>query len=200
MMSTWTQRSAATKGAGYDAKWRAMAAAGQSIHGEADFISGYEPASVLDAGCGTGRVAIELDRRGTDVVGVDLDESMLAQARAKKPKLRWVLDDLASAHLGRTFDVVAMPGNVMIFVEPGTEVAVVANMARHISPGGRLIAGYQLLRGRLGLREYDEACAAAGLVFESRWSTWDRAPFADGDYAISVHVCSDEIRSRGVAD
>ena len=55
-----------------------------------------------------------------------------------------------------------MAGNVMIFLEPGTEAAVVANMARHLAPGGVLIAGFQLSRGRLTLGDYDEMADAAG--------------------------------------
>ncbi|MDQ5854995.1 MAG: SAM-dependent methyltransferase, partial [Actinomycetota bacterium] len=51
----------------YDARWRRMEAAGANPHGEADFVFSYGPRSVLDAGCGTGRVAIELARRGLDV-------------------------------------------------------------------------------------------------------------------------------------
>ena len=58
--------------AGYDERWRRMEAAGVNPHGEADFVFSYGPRSVLDAGCGTGRVAIELARRGLDVVGTDL--------------------------------------------------------------------------------------------------------------------------------
>ena len=73
---------------------------------------------MLDAGCGTGRVAIELDRRGIEVVGVDLDDDMLAAARIKAPDLRWECADLSVFDLGRPFDVVAMPGNVMIFCRP----------------------------------------------------------------------------------
>ena len=164
-----------------------MAAKGESIHGEADFVCRFDPASVLDAGCGTGRVAIELARRGIDVVGVDLDDSMLASARAKAPDLTWVTGDLRDVDLGRTFDVVVMPGNVMIFLAPGTETAVVANMARHVSPGGRLIAGFQLRRG-YELSQYDADCAAAGLVLDARYSTWEGAPWrSGGDYAVSVH-------------
>jgi hypothetical protein len=34
----------------------------------------------------------------------------------------------------------------MIFLHPGTETEVVANLARHVTPGGRLIAGFQLGR------------------------------------------------------
>ncbi len=64
-----------------------MAARGESVHGEADFVMRYSPASVLDAGCGTGRVGIELAARGVEVVGVDLDEKMLNAARCKAPDL-----------------------------------------------------------------------------------------------------------------
>ena len=164
-----------------------MAAKGESIHGEADFVCRFDPSSVLDAGCGTGRVGIELALRGIDVVGVDLDDSMLASARAKAPDLTWVTGDLRDVDLGRTFDVVVMPGNVLIFLAPGTETAVVANMARHVSPGGRLIAGFQLHRG-YELSQYDTDCVAAGLVLDARYSTWEGAPWrSGGDYAVSVH-------------
>ena len=74
--SRW-QSTDAARGDAYDEKWRQMAAAGQDPHGEVAFVQRFEPTRVLDAGCGTGRVAIELDRRGVDVVGFDLDLSML---------------------------------------------------------------------------------------------------------------------------
>jgi SAM-dependent methyltransferase len=170
-----------------------MASAGQNVHGEADFVAGLGPASVLDAGCGTGRVAVELDRRGIGVVGVDLDPSMLAGARAKAPHLTWVAADLATLDLNRFFDVVVLAGNVMIFLTPGSEAAVVAAMARHLRPGGALVAGFQLQPGRLSLADYDRHCAAAGLVPEERWSTWDKDSFDGGDYAVAVHRHGREI-------
>ena len=66
-------------GGTYDRRFEALAQTGQDVHGEADFIEQLvpRPESVLDAGCGTGRVAIELARRGCAVVGVDIDRSML---------------------------------------------------------------------------------------------------------------------------
>jgi SAM-dependent methyltransferase len=176
-----------TSGSAYDARWAAMAAKGESIHGEADFVCRFDPSSVLDAGCGTGRVAIELAKRGIDVIGVDLDQAMLATARSKAPDLTWIAADLLDVDLGRTFDVVGLPGNVMIFLAPGTEPTVVANMARHVSPGGRLIAGFQLGRG-YELSQYDADCDAAGLALDARYSTWDGAAWkSGGDYAVSVH-------------
>jgi SAM-dependent methyltransferase len=72
----------------YDAQWERLAASGIDPHGEVAFLMTLGPSSVLDAGCGTGRVAIELDRRGVDVVGVDLDDGLLAAARAKPGRRR----------------------------------------------------------------------------------------------------------------
>jgi SAM-dependent methyltransferase len=172
----------------YDATYERRAAAGENVHGEADFIERFAPASVLDAGCGTGRVGRELARRGLDVVGVDLDPEMLATARRKAPGVDWRLADLATVDLARSFAAVVMAGNVMIFLAPGSEPAVVANMARHLQPGGLLIAGFQIMPGQLTLERYDEIAGLAGLALAERWSTWDRDAWdANSDYAVSVH-------------
>ena len=171
----------------YDQRWEELAAAGRSVHGEAGLVERLGPRSVLDAGCGTGRVAIELARRGLDVVGVDLDPSMLEVARAKAPDLAWVQGDLAEVDLGRTFDAVVLAGNVMIFLAPGTEAAVVSNLARHLVPGGHLVAGFSLEPDRLDLATYDRHAAAAGLALAERSATWEGAPFTGGHYAMSVH-------------
>ena len=72
----WLERSG-VEGDAYDVQYTVRAQAGENVHGEADFVETFGPKSVLDAGCGTGRVAIELARRGIDVVGVDIDPRML---------------------------------------------------------------------------------------------------------------------------
>ena len=173
----------------YDATYERRAAAGENVHGEADFVQTFGPKSVLDAGCGTGRVGRELARRGLDVVGADIDPEMLDTARRKAAAVDWHLADLATVDLGRNFDAIVLAGNVMIFLEPGTEAAVVANMARHLEPGGHLIAGFQLMPGRLTLDQYDEMAATVGLTLAERWATWDREPWnAGGDYAVTVHT------------
>lgn len=172
----------------YDARYDERAAAGDNVHGEADLVMRYAPAAVLDAGCGTGRIARELARRGVDTVGVDLDPEMLATARRRSPELTWVQADLASFDLGRTFDLALAAGNVMILLTPGTEAAVLDALARHLRPGGLLIAGFQLRDGHLTLAEYDPAATAAGFALEERWATWDRDAWrADSGYAVSVH-------------
>ena len=96
----------------YQARFDRLAASGADVHGEADLVQRRGPASVLDAGCGTGRVAIELARRGVEVVGVDVDESMLATARRRAPELRWVaadLTDAASLGAAATTSVACLP-------------------------------------------------------------------------------------------
>ena len=78
-------------------------------------------------------------------------------------------------------------GKVPIFTAPGTHAALVAGCARHVEPGGLLIAGFQLGRG-FELSDYDAYAAAAGLALRERFATWDGAPFpGDGTYAVSVH-------------
>ena len=178
------------RGAAYDDRFDRLASAGVDVHGEAAFVDAYGPGSVLDAGCGTGRVAIELSRRGHPVVGVDADPAMLEAARRKAQQLSWVEGDLSDPglDLGRAFDVVLMAGNVLIFVVPGTEGPVIANAARWLVPGGRLVAGYSLRPGGLGPERHDALAAEAGLALEGRWSTGDRRRFSPGDdYAVSVH-------------
>lgn len=186
MTSRWDGSDRVQRGAEYDRKWSELADSGVPIHGEADLIASYGPATVLDAGCGTGRVAIELARRRIDVVGVDLDPAMLATARAKAPDLPWFEGDLLDIELDRRFDAVALAGNVMIFLRPGTEGRVVANLAAHLVPGGLFIAGFQLTTAYT-LERFDADAATAGLVLRDRFATWEGDPYRGGNYAVSVH-------------
>ena len=177
----------AWEGERYQRRFDDLAAQGEDVHGEAAFVLALGPASVLDAGCGTGRVAIELARHGVGVVGVDNDTSMISAARRRAPELDWIEADVAALELGRVFDVVVMAGNVPLYTAPGTQAALVAGCARHVDSGGALVAGFQLDRD-YDLATYDAHCADAGLELAGRWSTWDRLPFTAGDgYAVSVH-------------
>jgi SAM-dependent methyltransferase len=129
-----------------------------------------------------------------EVVGVDLDPEMLETARRKAPNVDWRFADLATVELSRTFDAAVLAGNVMIFLAPGTEATVVANIARHLRPGGSFIAGFQIIPGKLTIERYDEMARAAGLALAERWSTWHRDLLdAQADYAVSVHRKRDDV-------
>jgi 2-polyprenyl-3-methyl-5-hydroxy-6-metoxy-1,4-benzoquinol methylase len=173
----------------YHSRWERMDAEGKSTHGEADFIEALHPRSVLDAGCGMGRVAIELHRRGIEVEGADLDDDLLAFARGDAPHITWHHADLSELALDRRFDVVAMPGNVMLFCRPEHRCPIVASLAEHLQPDGLLVAGFSLDRHpeALTLAEYDACCSAAGLTLHERFSTWERDPYDAQGYSVSVH-------------
>jgi SAM-dependent methyltransferase len=181
----------------YADRFAAAAAAGQDVHGEAHLVHALlpGPARVLDAGCGTGRVAVRLAELGHEVVGVDVDPLMLDRARRDAPHVTWVVADLAQLALeGAPFDLAVAAGNVVPLVAAGTEPAVVAAVAGHLRPGGLLVAGFGLDPAHLPLDEapfdlasYDAWCDRAGLVLEARWATWDRAPYDGGGYAVSIH-------------
>ena len=186
-MSRWLEETGGTRGQSYAEAFRALAASGKDVHGEAAYVAALAPpgSRVLDAGCGTGRVAIELARRGYDVVGVDSDASMLSVAREAAPELPWHLDDLAALEHEPSYDLVVAAGNVMVFLAPGTEPAVVQRLAAHLVPGGLLVSGWRT--ARLAVPAYDAWAADAGLEPVVRHATWDGAPWTpESDWCVAV--------------
>jgi SAM-dependent methyltransferase len=180
----------------YARRFRTLAERGQDIHGEAGFVSTWvdPPARVLDAGCGTGRIAVRLDELGYAVVGVDVDATMLREARAAAPGLDWREADLAAFDLGEQFDVVLLAGNVIPLLEPATLAATAERLAAHAVPGGLVVCGFGLDEDHLPgdcpvtpLVDVDAAFAEAGLAPVGRFATWDRAPYDDGGYVVTVH-------------
>ena len=180
-----------------------MAESGKDPHGEVAFLERLADRRqvhldpVLDAGCGTGRVAIELARRGYHVEGTDIDPGMIAEARRKGPEIEWHRANLATLALRRTFTTVVATGNVILFVDPVDRQDAVAGLARHVAPGGLLVAGFQLQRAdrlRVTITEWNEWTETAGLIERERYSTWDDDPFlsvasseAGSDYIVTVH-------------
>jgi SAM-dependent methyltransferase len=197
--SRWASLGRGDGGQQYADRFDALAADGRAMHGEAAFCAELVPGGgrVLDAGCGTGRVAIRLAELGFGCVGVDADPSMLAAARRASATVEWQLLDLvdvASLH-GSRFDLIVAAGNVIPLLAPGTEEAVIDGLASRLAPDGVLVTGFGLDPAHLplaeapfGLGEYDAWCEDAGLELVERFSTWDRETYVDGcGYAVSVH-------------
>jgi SAM-dependent methyltransferase len=202
----WETLTAGRSGRRYADRFARLAAAGVDLHGEATLCHTLVAGGsrVLDAGCGTGRVAIRLAELGHRCVGVDIDPSMLDVARDRSTAVRWVLADLAAlatpvafgppdddasapAATDGPFDLIVAAGNVIALLAPGTEAAVLRGLARRLAPGGRLVAGFGLDAAHLplpaapfGLVDYDGWCADAGLTLDRRFATWQGTPFETG--------------------
>lgn len=87
-------------------------------------------ARLLDAGCGTGALAVEAARRGAEVVAIDVAASLVDIARERAPHglaIDWRVGDMLSADLGQFDHVVAMDS--LIHYRAGDIVATVAALA-----------------------------------------------------------------------
>ncbi len=111
---------------------------------------------VLDVGCGTGRHAIELARRGIDVHGVDISQRFIDIARTRASDeqsdrtpvasliaagvVTFERGDARSLRFEAEFDAVIClcQGAFGMMTADGDDAAVVAGMARSLRPGGRL--------------------------------------------------------------
>ena len=122
-------------GSHYWTKWATIAAAFGAL--------GLEPpASVIDVGCGTGWTSAFLAQAGFTVTGVDLVPSFVEIARSRAA--RWGLEaefevaDMDTLALGRTYD-----GALLFDALHHTRrrADAVANVARHLRPGGWVLFG-----------------------------------------------------------
>ncbi|MFZ0425758.1 MAG: magnesium protoporphyrin IX methyltransferase [Xanthobacteraceae bacterium] len=88
---------------------------------------------LLDAGCGTGALAVEAARRGAEVVAVDLSPRLIGLARSRAPEtwgggyIRFVAGDMLAAELGAFDHVVAMDS--LIHYRSEDAVAAIAGLA-----------------------------------------------------------------------
>lgn len=180
----------------YVARFDRLAERGDDLEGEARFIDTLAPrgARILDGGAGTGRVAAALTRMGHLAIGVDRDAGLLQHARAHHPGVPYLTCDLleldrgvlADAGFGHPFDVVALPGNVLVFVAPGTEREVLATAYTLLAAGGRLVVGFATDR-EYAVTDLDDDLAAVGFVLEHRFATWHLDPWvASAEWQVSV--------------
>jgi len=116
---------------------------------ECDFLeilfSRYASSSIkdiLDLGCGTGGHALLLSQRGYSVVGIDLSDEMLTEARRKSNEysLKFLKRDIRSLDLGRTFDAVISMFAVISYMTSNHDLISSFRRARkHLNHGGLFI-------------------------------------------------------------
>src|SRR5579859_4969128 len=104
--------------------------------GEAPLVHAAVPAgaSVLELGCGTGRILRPLAALGHPVLGVDESPAMLAHL----PDLPVVCSAIEALRLDRTFGAVLL-ASTMINTNPGQRRAFLAACRRHVDPAGVVV-------------------------------------------------------------
>ena len=102
---------------------------------------GISPNSaVLDAGCGTGRYALELARRGYHVCGVDRSPELIAVAKNRalhaSVQPEFAIADLLAVTFARFFDAILSRGVLNDFVEESDSIAIFQQFGTWLRPGG----------------------------------------------------------------
>ncbi len=101
--------------------------------------------TVLELGCGTGRVSIPIAQAGVNVVGIDSSSAMLTRAREKSreagtPNLKLLCADMRNFNISSKFDLVIIPfRGLLSLLSVDDEIRTLMNIKRHLAPGSKLI-------------------------------------------------------------
>lgn len=130
----------------------------KNYEAEADYVNGVlegawgqgrrraQPLSLLDLGCGTGRHAEVLARRGYDVLGVDRSTNMLEAARKRvtaSDRLEFAHGDVRSLDLGRRFDCVVSLFHVLSYQTSNEDATgMLRTAASHLAPDGLFLCDF----------------------------------------------------------
>lgn len=103
---------------------------------------------LLELGVGSGRIALPAVRKGAQVTGIDLSETMLEQAQkhrarlAKSKRSSLILhhDDMRSFELAQNFELVSIPFNAFMHLYSIDDVdRCLTQVRRHLVDGGQLL-------------------------------------------------------------
>jgi 2-polyprenyl-3-methyl-5-hydroxy-6-metoxy-1,4-benzoquinol methylase len=143
-MAQWYETLFANYGKSYDKEPYT-----QGTAGEVDFVErelgGDRSKRILDIGCGTGRHAVELARRGYRVTGFDLSEGQLRAAREKAEaagvEVEFSCRDATEPHFVDEFDAAIMfcEGAFSLMETDEKNFAILKHAAVALRPGGKLM-------------------------------------------------------------
>jgi len=113
-------------------------------HGEDVLIDkAIDPhSSILELGCGTGRITRPLLARGHQVVAVDESAEMIARI----PETETIEATIGELRLERRFDVVLMMSYLVNVADDAERLRLLRTCAHHVRPGGSVLIQQQLPR------------------------------------------------------
>jgi 2-polyprenyl-3-methyl-5-hydroxy-6-metoxy-1,4-benzoquinol methylase len=162
----------------------------QGTLGECDFLENEinfnKSVRILDVGCGTGRHSIELSKRGYQVTGIDLSETLLERAREKAKMLNLQIDflhhDARDLPFENQFDLAIMmcEGGFPLMETDEMNYEILRNVAKSIKEDGKFI--FTTLNGLFPLYHSIEAFCGAGKLEGSatyRNNNFDLMTFRD---------------------
>ncbi|MDA1003781.1 MAG: class I SAM-dependent methyltransferase [Chloroflexi bacterium] len=149
--------------------------------------------TVLELGCGTGRVTAALARRGLTVTGVDISAAMLALAGervADLPHVELIEADMCGLALGAVFDAVVVPlGGLQHLESVDAVVEAMETIARHLAEDGLAVIDVEAPHA-------DDFTPGPQPLTEH----WTRAWAVGGDALVTKLVSVDARPSEGVRD
>jgi SAM-dependent methyltransferase len=106
-------------------------------------MAGEAGGAVLDLGCGTGRVALHLARRGHEVLGLDIDPDLIAtlERRGAGLPLRAAVGDARDFQLEQQVELALAPMQTLQLLDDAEQrLACLRQVASHLRPDGRFAA------------------------------------------------------------
>ena len=183
---------------------------------------GLAPRTAVDLACGTGSVALRLERKGLQVTAVDMSWEMLMVAQQKAQEVgvfpQFACQKLQELHLPRGVDLaVCALDSIDYILDPKDCEKAIHRVYKALNPGGCFIFDVntpQKLRARDGQvfldedddvycvwrGEFDEAtniCSYGMDLFQRRGQVWHRSFEEHREYAYTAEQLTDYLRQAG---
>lgn len=100
------------------------------------YLQAHSGERILDLGCGTGDLTLQIQAAGADVLGVDGSAEMIAQAKQKYPKVDFAVADGRTLDFTNEFD--AIFSNAVLHWIPEYKT-VIEQMYQALKVGGRIV-------------------------------------------------------------
>lgn len=186
------------------------------LEGDVDFYvaeARLAGSTVLELGCGTGRILIPIAQAGVPIVGLDRSPSMLAIARGKVARLpaevqgriELVEGDMRSFDLDRRFDLILIPYRAFLhLLTPESQREALACIREHLTPGGRLV--FNIFDPRLDIITAHAGPLGSAMKMDVEWThpatgrrvvVWDTRQYDPGQQMLSQYFIFEELDADG---